>query len=97
MYTSIRNYTADPNDAAAIIDIVRQSNITEVISGLPGFVAYYFVDCAKGSITTISIFDDQAGAEHSNAVAAEWVRENILPTHSLSVPDITAGGVILSS
>jgi hypothetical protein len=50
MYTSIRRYTADPNEAAAIIDIVRQSNITDVISGLPGFVAYYFVDCAKGSM-----------------------------------------------
>lgn len=97
MYTSIRRYTTDPAEAAAIIDIVRNSNITEVISGLPGFVAYYFVDCGAGLISTISIFDDQVGAERSNAVAAEWVRENVLPTHSLSVPDITAGEVILKA
>lgn len=97
MYTSIRRYTADPVEAAAIIDIVRQGNITEAISSLPGFVAYYFVDCGAGSISTISIFDDQEGAERSNAVAAEWVRENILPIHSLSVPDITAGDVILKA
>lgn len=97
MYTSIRRYTTDPSDAAEIINLVQQGNINELIGGIPGFIAYYMIDCGGGTVATVSVFQDQAGAEQSNAVAAEWVKEKVLPTYSLSVPDITAGEVVLSA
>jgi len=96
MYTSIRRYTAEPNDAAAIIELVKEGNIQERIGGISGFIAYYMVDCGGGIFTTVSVFDDQAGADQSNAVAAEWVKENVLPSYSISAPEITAGEVVLS-
>ncbi len=97
MHTSIRRYTTDPNDAAEIITIVQQGNIGELIGGISGFIAYYMVDCGGGVVATVSVFEDQVGADQSNAVAAEWVKEKVLPTYSLSAPDITAGEVILSA
>ena len=96
MHTSIRRYTTDPDDAAAIIELVKQGNIQDRIGGIPGFVAYYMVDCGSGMVATVSVFDDQAGADQSNAVAAEWVKEYVLPQYSVSAPEITAGEVILS-
>ena len=97
MYTSVRRYTTNPIDAAAIIDIVRRSNVAELIRGIPGCVAYYVVDGGEGTVATISIFEDQAGAEQSNAVAADWVKENVLPTFSMNPPEITAGEVVISA
>ena len=97
MYTSIRRYTTDPNDAAEIINLVQQGNINELIGGIPGFIAYYMIDGGGGTVATVSVFEDQAGADQSNAVAAEWVKEKVLPTYSLSAPDITAGEVVLSA
>ncbi len=97
MYTSIRRYTTDPNDAAEIINLVQQGNIKELIGGIPGFIAYYMIDGGGGTVATVSVFEDQAGADQSNAVAAEWVKEKVLPTYSLSAPDITAGEVVLSA
>ena len=96
MYTSIRRYTTNPDDVAAIMEIVKQGNIRDRIGGIPGFVAYYMVDCGDGVVASVSIFNDQAGADQSNAVAAEWANENVLPTYSLSPPEISAGEVILS-
>jgi hypothetical protein len=97
MYSSIRRYTADPNDAAAIIELVKQGNIEELIGGLPGFIAYYMLDCGGGVVATVSVFEDQAGADQSTVVAGEWVKENVLPKYSMSPPEITAGEVILSA
>ena len=97
MYSSIRHYTTTPSDAAAIIELVKLGDINERIGGLPGFIAYYMLDCGEGVVTTVSVFEDQADADQSNAVAAEWVQENVLPNYSISAPQITAGEVVLSA
>ena len=97
MYSSIRRYTTNPDDAAAIVELVKQGNIKELIGDLPGFIAYYMLDCGGGVVATVSVFEDQAGADQSNGVAADWVKENVLPSYSMSAPEITAGEVILSA
>ena len=94
MYASVRRYSTTPNDLAAIIEIVNGSNIVEQIRAIPGCVAYYMVDGGDGSVATVSVFEDQSGAEKSNSVAAEWMKDNVLPSYSLSPPEITAGLVI---
>jgi hypothetical protein len=65
---------------------------TPLISAVPGFVAYYFTDAGDGTMFSTSIFQDKAGAEESNRVAAEWVKKNpgTLPTASR----VTTGEVI---
>lgn len=44
-------------------------------------------------MVSTSIFEDQAGEEDSNALAAEWVRENIADVLP-NPPVITAGHVV---
>ena len=97
MHSSIRSYKADPGDKAAILDIVRSGNIGEIINGIPGFIAYYIVDAGEDTVTTVSVFEDQAGADRSTELAGEWVKENILPSYSISPPEVTAGEVILTA
>jgi hypothetical protein len=53
-------------------------------------LAYYALNAGK--IATVSVFEDQAGAEESIRMAADWVRQNLaslLP----NPPEITAGEV----
>ena len=57
-----------------------------------GFVAYYLVDAGEDIGATVSVFQDQAGAEESNRMAADWVRQHIASLVA-SAPEITAGEV----
>ena len=44
--------------------------------------------------TSISVFEDQAGAEESNRAAAAWLAEN-LPDLGVKPPQVTAGEVVI--
>ncbi len=93
MYASIRRYKMDPG---SVDELARRVNegFVPIVSGAPGFVAYYVLSARGGVLLSINVFEDQAGADESNRRAADWVRENIaslLPTP----PEITAGDVIV--
>ena len=92
MYASIRRYQIKPG---AMPEITRRVNegFVPIISKAPGFVAYYLVDAGNDIGATVSVFDDQAGAEESNRMAADWVKENIAALVA-SAPQITAGEVV---
>ncbi len=45
---------------------------------------------------SISVYDDESGAEESNRAAAAWIREN-LPDVSGSSPQVSAGEVVIAS
>jgi hypothetical protein len=88
---SIRHYQVDP---ASVEEIIRrvQTTFTPVIRRAPGFVAFYAVDGGEGRITSISIFEDKAGAEASVPLAAEHIRQHLaglFPTP----PQLVAGEV----
>ncbi|WP_344588924.1 hypothetical protein [Kitasatospora paracochleata] len=64
-----------------------------LLSRVPGFVAYYWVDAGAGVMVSTSVFRDEAGAEESIRRAAEFVRDNLaelLP----NPPQVTAGQVV---
>jgi hypothetical protein len=63
-----------------------------LISAVPGFIGYYFTDGGDGTMVSTSLFQDKAGVEESNKVAAEWIKKNpgTLPTAAL----VTTGEVI---
>ena len=63
-----------------------------IISQGPGFIAYYVLNAGEGAVASISIFKTQAGAEESNKMAADWVKQNLLPLLP-TPPEITAGEV----
>jgi hypothetical protein len=66
-----------------------------VIGAIDGFRAYYLVRTSDGAATTISVFDDAAGAEESTRQAGEWIRENLAEL-TVSPPQVTTGEVALS-
>ena len=64
-----------------------------LISQIPRFVAYYWVDAKGGVMFSTSVFQDQTGAEESNKRAADWVRDNLAPLLP-NPPQITIGEVV---
>jgi len=91
MYASIRRYKSSPGGAAELARRVNQGFVP-IISKAPGFVAYYVVDAGNDVVASVSVFQDQAGAEESNRMAADWVKDNIAALVT-GAPEITAGAV----
>src|ERR1700740_3645519 len=89
MYVTVRRYegVTDPTEAGRRVN----EGFLAIISKVPGFVAYYWVDAGGGVMISTSIFENQSGAEESTKRAADYVREkmaSLLP----KPPQITAGG-----
>jgi hypothetical protein len=91
MYATIRRYNGVTNASEAIRRV--NEGFIPIISGIPGFAAYYWVDAGGGVMISVGVFQDRASAEESNSRASDYVRENlvsILP----NPPQITAGEVV---
>ena len=91
MWATVRRYegVTDPAEAGRRV----AEGFVPLISGMPGFVAYYWLDAGDGEMCSTSIFEDRSQEEASNEKAAAWVRDNlseVLP----NPPTITAGQVV---
>ncbi len=91
MYATIRRYEGDPGLADRLAE--RGDEVKALISGVAGFRAYYLIRSDDGS-ASITVCDSREGAEESNRVAAEWLREN-LPDATTTAPRVTGGEVVL--
>jgi hypothetical protein len=91
VYASIRTYAGNSDLADALA--ARADEIREVIGGINGFKAYHLVKTGDGT-TSISVFDDEAGAEESNRAAAAWLAEN-LPDLKVASPQVTSGETVV--
>ena len=71
MYATVRRYegVTNPSEAAQRVN----EGFLSLISQVPGFVAYYWVDAGGGVMISTSVFQDQAGAEESSRRAADYV------------------------
>ena len=92
MYASVRRYEGITPDSVDEIVWQVEKSFVPSISEASGFVAYFLLDAGNGAIATVSVFEDQAGAEKSNRAAAEFVKET-LAALVLNPPKITAGEV----
>jgi hypothetical protein len=91
MYATVRRYEGVTNPSEAGRQV--KETFLPVISEIPGFIAYYWIDAGGGVMISTSVFQDKAGAEESNRRAAAVVRESLaalLP----SSPQVTAGEVV---
>lgn len=94
MFASVRRYEGiDPGSVDEIMRLVDEG-FSNIISQAPGFIAYYALDAGNGVIASISVFEDQAGADESNNLAADWVGEN-LAAYIQTPPQTTAGDVLV--
>jgi heme-degrading monooxygenase HmoA len=93
MHATIRTYSAAPELADALV--ARQDDVTSLVGGIDGFKAYYLVRTADGAVS-VSVYEDEAGANESTAAAAQWIREN-LPELGVPAPQVSTGDVVISA
>ena len=81
----VRRYegVTNPSEAAQRVN----EGFVPLISQIPGFVAYYWVDAGGGVMISTSVFQDQASAEESNRRAADYVQTEF----SLCAPKPASG------
>lgn len=91
MYATVRRYegVADPQEATRHI----KEDFLPFIGTVPGLVAYYWVDAGGGVMVSTSVFENRRGAEESDKVAAQYVREHMAHLFP-NPPQISEGEVV---
>ena len=91
MYVAVRHYegATDPQKVGQLV----QEGMVPIISELPGFVAYYWIDAGDGVMISTSVFEHKDAEEQSNWRAGDFVAKNLaslLP----NPPQITSGVLV---
>jgi len=91
MYVAVRRYdgVTDPQKAGQLVD----EGFVPIISEMPGFVAYYWVDAGDGVMVSTSVFEHKDAEEQSNFRAGEFVAEHLHPLLP-NPPQVMAGEVV---
>src|SRR5688500_234545 len=76
MYANVRQYriSADKIDETMHL---ADTELADRLADEPGFVAYELMATEDGTVCSMTIFDDRDGAERSQEIAAEFVREHL--------------------
>jgi hypothetical protein len=91
MYATVRRYegVTDVSEAGRQVD----EGFIPIISEMPGFVAYYWVDAGEGVMVSTSVFEHKEAEEESTWRAGEFVAQH-LAAFIPNPPQITAGEVV---
>ncbi len=95
MYVAVRRYKVKAGSMDEIIRSVSEGFVP-LISQASGFMAYYAVDAGNDIVFSVSIFQDQAGADESTSLAADYVKQNLAALVE-GPPEITAGEANVSN
>ena len=90
-YLTVRRYEGVPDSKEAARRV--QEGFIPMISKIPGFISYYWVDEADGIMVSVSVFETREAEEESNRLAADFVKKHIAPLLP-KPPQITAGQVV---
>lgn len=93
MYATFRYYGGNTEIADALVE--HQDDVKRIVNGIDGFKAYYLIKTGDSTVS-LTVYEDESGAEESNRAAAAWVGEN-LPDMAGAAPQISAGEVVLSA
>lgn len=74
MYTFIQQYTYDPKVSATLLHAL-ETTLVPRLRTMPDFVAYYWLDLGVGAGAALCMFEEQASAESSLALAAALVQD----------------------
>ena len=76
MHANVRQYRVSPDKIDETMHLA-DTELAERLAEEPGFVAYELMAAEDGSICSMTIFEDREGAERSQELAAEFVREHL--------------------
>jgi hypothetical protein len=91
MYAVVRRFEG-VTDTQEVARIVKEGFVP-IISEMPGFVAYYWVDAGDGVIVSTSVFEHKDAEEQSTYRAGEFVQEHLASFYP-NPPQVTAGEVV---
>jgi heme-degrading monooxygenase HmoA len=94
MYAAIRIYSQAEGLADAVSE--NRAEIVDLIEGVPGFRGYYMLRTGAASAASITVYEDQAGAEASIQIASDWIAAN-LSSLAISPPQVLVGEVAMSA
>ena len=92
MFATIRYYRTDPDSIDSVARRVKEGFVP-LIRETPGFVSYFVLTPRQGEIVSVSVFEEQRGAQESNMKAEEWVRQNL--SELLPSPEFAEGQVVV--
>ncbi len=95
MYATVRHYEGVTDTGEVVRQIKEEGFVEEVLRQASGFVNYNVVDAGGGTLVTISVYEDQSGAEESNRRAAEWIQQHDLGSLVPNQPQTTVGEVVV--
>jgi heme-degrading monooxygenase HmoA len=93
MYAAVRRGKVKPGSADELARRVNEEALS-IVSGVPGFQAYYVIYGEDDTVVTVSVFEDRAGAEECNKQIMAWIRENMGPM-LVTPPEAMEGEVIV--
>jgi hypothetical protein len=94
-YASVRRYRVGTGDVAELLHRVDAS-FADRVAALDGFLGYRVIDCGGGELLSISLFRDSPTAAVSDALAAQFVNQE-LGDLRVDRTDTAGGGPVLVS
>jgi hypothetical protein len=91
MYVAVRRYEGVTNTQE--VRRLVEEDFMPIISEMPGFIAYYFVDAGDGVMVSTSVFEHKDAEEQSNFRAGQFVAEHLARVIP-NPPQVTAGEVV---
>lgn len=93
-WLTVRRYegVTDTKEAARVV----QEGFVPLISKLPGFISYHWVDAGNGVMISVSVFTNKEAEEESNRIAADFAKQHMAPLLP-NPPRITAGQVVATA
>jgi hypothetical protein len=92
MHATVRRYKGIAPGAVAELTR-RRADVEAVLKGVPGLVTYHLLKTDEG-ITSVSVYENQAGIEEANRRVADWIKQN-MPTSIPNAPEIVMGEVVM--
>jgi hypothetical protein len=90
MYAVVRRYEG-VTDTQKVAQIVNEGFVP-IISEMPGFVAYYWVDVGDSVVVSTSVFEHKDAEEQSTFRAGEFIAEHLASFYP-NPPQVSAGEV----
>jgi hypothetical protein len=76
MHANVRQYSIAPDQIDKTMHLA-DTELADRLAEEPGFVAYELMAAEDGSICSMTIFQDREGAERSQEIASEFVRQHL--------------------